>query len=100
MTTATTLNPFRAPTSPEASSLECTHVACDSCDTVEPWPAGAPLSGWSCEFCGDEQTPVPEHHSSTPLGYRDDKACHWPGYELSGERIPDVWVYKAKAPAA
>lgn len=98
--TATMVDPHRAPTSSEASTLDCTHIACAACDAVEPWPAGTPLGSWSCEFCGDETSPEFEHHSARPLGYRDDKKCLWQGYTLLGVVVPDEWVYKAKAPAA
>lgn len=98
--TATTTNPHRAPTSSDTSTLEATHIACNECDTVEPWQEGRDPAGWSCSFCGSAASPVFEHHSAAPLGYRDDKKCLWEGYTLDGVLVPDAWVYKAKAPAA
>jgi len=100
MRTGTLLKAPKAPTASEASDLECTHISCGVCDATEEWPAGQKLGAWSCEWCGDEESPVFEHHSPAPLGYRDDKACHWGGYipALTGARVPDVWIYYSMPP--
>ena len=99
-----TINPFRAPTSCDSSSLEATHVSCDACDDVRPIDETLDVSAWTCSWCGGDPEvgpqPVWEHHSTTPLGYRDDKACHWKGITLGDLVIPETWIYKATAPAA
>ena len=98
----------KAPTSHEASTLVCNQVSCEWCDWWEAWTPGSDASAWRCDFCGDQDEdgeedprPVWEHVSLTPLGFRDDKACHWPPIVLAdGSTLePERWVYKASVPA-
>ena len=93
----------KAPTTHEASELQATHVSCGACDNIERWDGTLAASAWTCFWCGDDDElgpqPVWEHQSRTPLGFRDDKACHWPGLSLGDLVIPETWVYKAKVPA-
>ena len=105
--TAAAVKPPKAPTSHEESTLPCTHICCDSCDYAEPWHASRPAGEWSCPWCGD-RSPVFEHWSDRPLGFRDDKACSWgpvlvpppstapPNFR--GHVLPEQWVYKGAVP--
>lgn len=115
-----------APTTSEQSDLPCTHIRCEFCDSVDERPDD--VAGWSCPWCtslfNDQGTPVFEHHSPKPLGYRDDKAHWWPALRVdapepgsSGWFVPhprqpqailtppraidwpERWVYPAKEPA-
>lgn len=82
----------KAPNAPTAATtdLECTHYYCRACNNQ--WPVA---DGVGCGFCGELVDIGFEHHSKTPLGYRNDKAHAWT-LPLGG----DVWIYEAKAPAA
>lgn len=100
--TAAVRNPFRAPTSSDASHLDATHVSCGACDNVTRIDQTLDVAAWTCSWCGDdpEEGPAPvwEHHSPVPLGFRDDKACHWTGVTLGDLVIPEAWIYYATAP--
>jgi len=100
--TAAVRNPFRAPTSSDASHLDATHVSCGACDNVTRIDQTLDVAAWTCSWCGDdpEEGPAPvwEHHSPVPLGFRDDKACHWTAFTLGDLVIPEAWIYYATAP--